>query len=266
MWFTKSFKDLLPPSLASGSAADVASSANLGEQAQSLLEPQMNAGDYLATLMQQKQDADVVPFMAHLMPPEKGVEWAAQSSEMAAPDGPASPEAAKAIETAQAWIADPSPQTQQAAAQAAAAAPKNEPAAWAAQAAAWSGETGSPDAIMADAKAALANAGGEMEVPVVEMAESIPTNLTAKAVTGAVMLAAAKVAPDAVIPEIAPVPDLQESMDVDLPGAAEAEGLAQGVALVPPPTEIVIDKKQLAKTHKLLKPFIEKGLEVANSP
>lgn len=309
MWFMRSSKDLLPPSLASKSAVDVATAAKLSDQAQSLLEPQMTAGDYLGVLMQQKRGVDAVPFLANLMPPEKGVQWAVESCEMAAPGGPACSESAQAIAAAKAWVANPGPQTQEAAATAAAAAPKNDPAAWAAQAAAWGGEGGA-EAMMAQTNEAAAAAGLETAAILDAMAESIPANLSAQAVSGAVMLAAAQASPKGTVPDLpqgpgalqtpgaappsAQVPEkvTQAVADVVMPTAPE---LGAGVALpefpqspagpqMPPPASptvvaikavdfpaspsppevLAMDKKQIAKAHAQLKPFIEKGIEVAN--
>lgn len=98
MWFKRSSRCLLPPSLPSKSATDIASAAKLSEQAQTLLEPQITAGKDCLELTEHKMNVEVVPFLvAHLMPPEKGVQWAVKSCQMAAPGGPSCAESAKAV-------------------------------------------------------------------------------------------------------------------------------------------------------------------------
>ncbi len=313
MWFFRSAKDLLPEPMASQDAAEVAAAANLSPSAKGLLVSQMTAGDYLTVLMRHKLNVDSVPFLAHLMPKEKAVQWAVASCEMAMTKGPACPECTQALAAAKGWLSHPSSQTQQAAAQSAAAAPQNDPAAWAAQAAAWAGQT-EGDGTVDQASAALTEAGVDAQPLVSAMEQAMPANLVAQATSGAVMLAAAQASagvtlpdlpkqptqpetPDTALPPVslpeakkpaadvelgmtAPLdssipevdePDLlgsfppQQSPDVALP-AAEAVPGQEKTDISQLPDEPVMSKKQMTKAHGKLKPFVEKGIEVANGP
>lgn len=79
---------------------------------------------------------EVVDAMAKEMPEQQGVQWAAKSARQV--EGQMSPADIKATEAAEAWAANPTPETQQAAAEAAQATSFKSPGAWAAQGAAWS--------------------------------------------------------------------------------------------------------------------------------
>lgn len=126
------------------------------------------AADLAATLNEGRM-ADGVTQLAESLPEKDGVRWAADASEMAKAAKPAGDSAATAA--ARAWLNNPSPGTQSAAAAAARDAGHQGPGAWAAQAAAWAQgpettrTTGGP-------------AGG-------------PSPLVSNAVKGAVLLAAA---------------------------------------------------------------------------
>ncbi|MCX8155646.1 MAG: hypothetical protein N3J91_04225 [Verrucomicrobiae bacterium] len=108
-------------------------------------------------LNQQQLSYDAVKALAYGLPEQKAVTWACASAERVA--NPANTADGEALHAAKQWAMNPTPEGQKAAAEAAAKTGFQTPAAWAAQSAAWAGS----------------GAG-----------------LTAQAVVGAVMLAAAQ--------------------------------------------------------------------------
>lgn len=110
--------------------------------------------------------ADMVKVLAQGMPDREGVAWAVQCVLKVADKLPVAD--AQAMRTAQAWVKDPTPERQRAAAAAAERTDHQGPGAWAAQAAAWA-QTGSASPASPD--------GVEMK------------RLTPHAVSGAVSLA-----------------------------------------------------------------------------
>lgn len=182
-------------------------------------------------------------FLAFGLKPETAALWAAESATLAYAIGGSdasgapvlSPEEAKAVDLAKAYACgDPTFSTE--AAQAAAEqAGFDKPAAWAAQAAAWK-----------DAKGAIPAA-----------------DLQAKAVEGAVLLAAATTMPDVEV-AIPKMPEIPELPTVEAPEAAvEAMKVLE---LSPPKVEPLIPSEGAeALDHaKALKPFIDQGLALAS--
>lgn len=108
-------------------------------------------------LNQKELSSDAVKSMAHGLPERDSVKWASASAEKVS--NPAHKADMEAIQAAKAWTQNPTPEAQKAAGAAAAKTDFQTPGAWAAQGAAWAGTGG---------------------------------GLTAQAVTGAVLLAAAQ--------------------------------------------------------------------------
>ncbi|MBR0650320.1 hypothetical protein GXW78_11655 [Roseomonas terrae] len=117
---------------------------------------------------------DAVKLLAHALPKREAVWWACMCAR-AIPDAGLPPTDAAAIDAAEGWVRRPDEQARRAAATAAEKTKFATPESWAAMGAFWSGGSMAPD--------------GQMVVPP-------PEHLTATAVTGSVMLAAVRHAPD----------------------------------------------------------------------
>jgi hypothetical protein len=129
---------------------------------------------FLQTLIKQQLYPDAVRFLARALPKREAVWWACLSARSVMGD---KPEASflKALEVAEAWVYKPTEPHRREAIVAAQAAAFENAAAWAAMAAFWSEGSIAPE-----------------DAPVVPPAD----NLTAKAVSGAVMLAAVQAQPE----------------------------------------------------------------------
>lgn len=140
----------------------------LDEQASELLKNNPTSADYLQQLIARRLYPDAVRFLAHALPKREATWWACLCVRHCLTDKtPVSD--IKAIELAEAWVYKPVEENRQLTLAAAQATAFNTSASWAAMAAFWSGDNISPVP--------------EAIVPADE-------KLFAKAVTGAVMLAA----------------------------------------------------------------------------
>jgi len=173
--------------------------------------------------------------LASRMTDEQGVEWATTSARMAEGN---LPDADKpAIDAAETWLAAPSPETQQLAQEAAAAAGHAGPGAWSAQAAAWSQATSLASNAAGAAMPAFAGPAG---------------SLAKDAVAGAVKLAAAAMARALPV-----VPNLADPKVLASEGAKLAEANAPAVAPAAPAA--AVEAEALASR---LKPFIDLGEKI----
>ncbi|HKW98171.1 MAG TPA: hypothetical protein VJN43_10585 [Bryobacteraceae bacterium] len=137
-----------------------------GEQAKGLLRNGITGQQYVDRLLEQKLFPDAVRFLACLLPKRQAVFWACQCAKRFYGGNPP-PEKAAALAAAQKWIADPNDENRRAAMPAAQAAGLDNPAGCAALGAFFSGGSLGPPNVQ--------------PVPPGEF-------LTAKAVTGAVVL------------------------------------------------------------------------------
>lgn len=149
-------------------ASVICQDIELEPQAKMCLESNPTPVDFLNQLLAQRLYSDAVRFLARALPKRESTWWACLCARSFLTE--TSPqELIKALEAAEAWVYKPCEATRRQANAAAHAASFENPAAWAAMAAFWSDGSLAPE-----------------DVPVVPPAE----NLTAKAVAGAVMLAA----------------------------------------------------------------------------
>ncbi|HVJ51640.1 MAG TPA: hypothetical protein VM689_04220 [Aliidongia sp.] len=134
-----------------------------------LLTPELTPLPFLEALLEARAFVDAVNFLAFGLPKREAVWWASVSLRAAgaAPSGPAH----EAVSAAEEWVRRPSEENRIAAGERAERLPQDQPAGWAAWGAFWS--------------------GGSMTPP---NSPPVPpgATLTAKAVAGAVTLAAAK--------------------------------------------------------------------------
>jgi hypothetical protein len=154
--------------------AVISSAAELGEDAMGLMRADLQPLDYVALLMEKKHYADAVRFLAHAMPKREAVWWAWVCARRSAGETP--PEKIQAaLDAAEKWIAQPNEENRRSAMAAAQRADLGTAAGCAALAAFFSGGSLAPP-----------------DAPVVPPGE----NLTAKAVSGAVIFAAVSKEPE----------------------------------------------------------------------
>jgi hypothetical protein len=149
-------------------ADQIAKSCQLDEEAKTLLSADLNASDYLARLRDRQLFVDAVRFLAAGLPKREAVWWACLCARTTLGEAPA-PQLLEAIEKAEAWVYKPTEEHRRATEKSAEKATFEQPAAWAAMAAFWSGGSMAPE--------------GQPAVPPAG-------DLTGKAASGAVMLAA----------------------------------------------------------------------------
>lgn len=130
--------------------------------------------DFLQSLIAQKLYPDAVRFLARALPKREAVWWACLSARSCLTEK-TEPKLLQAVEAAEAWVYKPTETNRRQAFNAAEAASFENPAAWAGMGAFWSEGSMAPE-----------------NVPAVPPAD----NLTAKAVAGAVMLAAVQSQPE----------------------------------------------------------------------
>lgn len=179
---------------------------------------------------------EAVQALARVLPPEKGVEWAEWSAQLAGEKVELSAEELEALEAAKTWAIDPSEANRLDAEFAATQVPSNTPAMWAANAASWS---------------------KQIELP--EPATPLPYagDLTARAVVGAVRLSAA------IAGTGKPIEPWNFSGNaVGDDWMAESGDMATG-ALREQAMSLTADQK--AEAAKLLDPFLNKGIDLAGS-
>ncbi len=151
-------------------AADIAGLFELDELGHTLLTEDIVPADYIQLLIENKDYPDAIRFFAYALPKREATWWACLCARSSLNEQSHAADA-NAIELAEAWVYKPTAENCQQTYSAAEATGLKTAAGWAAMAAFWSGENISPvpDNIV------------------------VPTDdLTAKAVVGAVMLAAAQ--------------------------------------------------------------------------
>jgi hypothetical protein len=146
----------------------------LGEAAQALVRPEAHPREYVALLVEKELFADAVRFLAHALPKREAVWWAWVCARRSAGEPP-EPKMKTALDATEKWIAQPSEENRRAAKAAADAAGAGSAAGCAAMGAFFSGGSLAPP-----------------DAPVVPPGEY----LTAKAVAGAVILAAVAKEPE----------------------------------------------------------------------
>ncbi len=155
-------------------AALICQDIQLESAALATLTAELTPVAFLQALISQALYADAVRFLARALPKREAVWWACLSARsVLSQESP--PAHIKAIEAAEQWVYKPLEAHRRLAEQAAQASEYNNPGAWAAMAAFWSEGSKAP-----------------VEAPVVPPAD----HLTAKAVAGAVMLAAVQRQPE----------------------------------------------------------------------
>lgn len=149
-------------------ASEVCADIELDAPALALLGDQTSPGVYLQTLMDANHVVDAIRFLARAMPKREATWWACLCVRDAfCPEAPE--RMIKAVESAERWVYEPTEENRRAAHAAAEAADFEGAASWSAMAAFWSGESMAPP-----------------NAPAVPPAD----NLTAKAASGAIQLAA----------------------------------------------------------------------------
>ena len=179
---------------------------------------------------------EAVQALARVLPPEKGVEWAEWSAQLAGEKVEFSAEELEALEAAKMWAIDPSEANRLDAEFAATKVPSHTPAMWAAHAASWSKQIELPEPA-----APLPYAG----------------DLTARAVVGAVRLSAA------LFETGKPIEPWNFSGNaVGDDWTVEGRDMAMGT-LREQAMNLTADQK--AEAAKLLDPFLDKGVDIAGS-
>ncbi len=232
--FAKLFKPAPAPlTKVTTPTAELLPKLNASPEAAALYEPGQSPGEYLQVLEQNQKPMESVNLLAHGMPEKDAVKWASESSKMVGDK--LTPADQKAVMAADKWLADPTPENQAAAGQAAAATNGAGPGGWAAQAAAWA------QPVTPGAPGGSTASGGGM---------------AAAAAAGSVLLAAGLVdkpaMPDALRPSAA------------LPAANAPKAPSVPVAPEPAPAVPVMKPADAAAFSKKLKPFLDLGKKIAS--
>ena len=149
-------------------ASDITGLFELDEQGQKLLSDEISPADFIQALIDNEDFSDAVSFVAYALPKREATWWACQCVRSCLNDQSIATDK-KAIELAEAWVYKPTSENCRSNYQAAEATEFKTPAGWAAMAAFWSGDN----------------------ISLVENTIVVPDkDLTAKAVIGAVMMAA----------------------------------------------------------------------------
>lgn len=149
-------------------AGDICRLFDLSEEAQALFDETLDPEEFLARLIEHRQYADATRFLAHALPKREGVWWACLAARGGLGEH-ANPAQSASLQAAEQWVFKPLEENRRPTMAAAEAAGLDNPASWAAVAAFWSSGSLAPS-----------------DQPVVPP----PDDLCAKAVAGAVMLAA----------------------------------------------------------------------------
>ena len=157
-------------------ASAVCKHVELDEEAKSLLQDDAVPAQYLQQLIEKELYPDAARFLANALPKREATWWACLCARNALNNQPSDADL-KAIELAEAWVYKPTEENRKPIMPAAETTEFKTPAGWAAVAAFWSGGNMSP-------------VEGTVVPP--------PEDLTAKAVIGAVMLAAVRDGPEKV--------------------------------------------------------------------
>lgn len=156
------------------SAAEISAVAELGDQAKALLRPDMPPQSFVELLIREEEFADAARFVAHALPKREAVWWAWFCARRASGPDP-SPEVRAALSATEKWIVEPNEENRRRAMEEAEKATFETPAGCAGLGAFFSGGSlGPPDTPV--------NPPGEF--------------MTAKAVAGAVILAAVATQPE----------------------------------------------------------------------
>jgi hypothetical protein len=199
---------------------------------------QHTPSQHLAVLEQNYQSEDAIKLLAHGLPERESVWYACQSSQRVA--GKLAPADKEALAAAERWVKNPTPETQAAAAAAAAKTDFQGPGAWAAQGAAWS-----------QPAASGASPAGAVTTP----------RLTPQAVARSVLLSAAIAAnPKLAAPKLQPaVPALNIPEMPQLPQYPQIPKVAAPTA----PAPAVMGEMQ-ANSFRAQHPFIAAGIDIAS--
>jgi hypothetical protein len=217
--------------------SEIAGKYNPHPEAKALLQPGQTPTQYSAALENGKFSQDHIHFLAHGMPERESVGWACQSSSKVADK--LEPSDKSALQAAQQWVKNPTPANKAAAAAAAAKTNYQGPGAWAAQGAAWSKSPSVPGAPAAP------------QAP----------GLTGHAVSGSVMLAAAKASGKMpAIPKAPTLPTIPKAPT--LPTIPKAPTLNAPAPPAPPQFQApsLAQRTEMAKIHQ---PFIDLGKGIA---
>lgn len=150
-------------------AQEVCAQFALSEGGRACLKPAMPPLEFLTALAGRAAYADAFQFLARALPKREAVWWSCCCTREIGTD-PAKPELEASLQAAEAWVRRPNEESRRGAEKAGQSVKTPHPARWAALAAFWSGGS-------------LAPPGAPEAKP--------PEDLTAKAVAGAVMVAAA---------------------------------------------------------------------------
>lgn len=221
--------------------ADLLPKINASPETAALYQPGQSPGEFLQVLEQNQKPMESVNLLAHGMPEKDAVRWASESSKMVGDK--LTPADQKAVTAADNWIANPSPENQAAAAQAAAATNGQGPGGWTAQAAAWAQPAG--QAASAGSPGSGAAGGGAA------------SGMAAAAAAGAVMLAAGLVDQPAMPDTPRPNAGLAQLKTPDQP---QTPGTAAPAVEAAPPQ---MKPAQAAAFAKKLKPFLDLGKKIA---
>src|SRR5713101_5878311 len=129
------------PKITAPTAAEIAKTSQPSPAAQGILNanPKQTPPQYLGALQEKQMGGDMVKTMAHGLPDREGVHWAAQSASKVSDKLP--PSDVHAMQAAQTWAKNPTPENKAAAAAAAAKTDYRGPGGLAAQGAAWAQPT-----------------------------------------------------------------------------------------------------------------------------
>jgi len=154
--------------------AELAAVAKLGEEAMALLTPELSHRAFVQKLVEEEQHPDAVRYLAHALPKREGVWWAWVTAKRAAGAEPP-PKIKDALDATEKWIAQPTDPNRRVAFEKAEAADLGTPAGCTGAAAFFAGESMAPPNLQAVPP-------GEWD--------------TAKAITGAVMMAVVEKEPE----------------------------------------------------------------------
>lgn len=172
--------------IAAATAAEVCKNFDLKEEARPLLTETQTPRDFLEALLAHRRNAAAIEFLAHALPPREAIWWGCLCLQQASGSN-LSPAEAAAAKAAVQWVLDPSEENRKAAQAPGEAAKVGTPAGCLAMAATWTGGSLAPPVPSPHAKAP--------PIPPVPPGPYLP----AKAVAGAVMLAAVKAEPARII-------------------------------------------------------------------
>jgi len=231
--------------------SEVAGKYNGHPEAKALMQPTHTPTQYTEALQKGNYSQDHIHFLAHGMPERESVGWACKSS--AKVGDKLEPADKSAMHAAHEWVKNPTPANKSAAAAAAAKTNYQGPGAWAAQGAAWSKTPGAP-------------------------ATGAAPNLTGHAVSGSVMLSAAKASgkmPASSTASTAPTSSTASSASTSpksamsfksptaptAPTSPTAPQMAAPKTPTAPPPQTPAERAEMAKIHQ---PFIDQGHAIAS--